>query len=82
MILSFNSTFVNGSTYYKPSMLKDHAQTECHKRAVRENDEMHARASGISLPVRKVVQTIPEDLAMKKCVKKMTIMSIELIDYS
>ena len=42
-------------------------------RAFGENKEMRTRASGISLPVQEVVQTIPEDSAMKKCVKKMTI---------
>ena len=73
MMQSYNSTFINGSTNYKPSTLKDHAQTDCHKRAVRENDEMQAKASGISLPIRTVVQKIPEDSAIKKCVKKMTI---------
>ena len=73
MMASYNSTFINGSTNYKPSTLKDHTKAECHKRAVRENHEMYARASGFSLPMGKVVQTIPEDLAMKKCVKKMTV---------
>ena len=51
MIPSYNSMFINGSTNYKPSTLKDQTQTECHKRAIRENNEMHARASTISLPM-------------------------------
>ena len=72
MTPSYNSMFINRSTNYTPSTLKDQAQRECHKRAVRENNEMHARTSGISLPVWKVVQTIPEDSEIKKCVKKMT----------
>ena len=47
MMSSYNSTFINGSANYKLSTLKDHIKTECHKRAVRENNKMHARASGI-----------------------------------
>ena len=65
-----NSTFINGSTNYKPSTLKDRVQTDCHKRTVTQNDEMHAKASGISLIMRKIVETIPKDSAMKKCVSK------------
>ena len=34
---------------------------------------MHARVPRISLPMWKVVQTILEDSALKKCVKKMTV---------
>lgn len=66
----YNSTFINGSTNYKLSTLKDRVQTDCHKRTVRQNDEMHAKASGISLTMRKIVETIPKDSAMKKCVSK------------
>ena len=33
-----NNTFIYGSTNYKPSMLKDHASTETHKRAVQEEE--------------------------------------------
>ena len=65
--------FISESNHYKPSRLNDHTQTECHKRTVRGNNEMHARASSISLYVQKVVQTIPEDLSTKKYVKKTTI---------
>ena len=30
MMPSYNPAFINGSTNYKPSTLKDHVQTECH----------------------------------------------------
>ena len=51
---SCNSMFINGSTNYKPSTLRDHVQTECHKGAARENEEMHTRAFDISLPCEKL----------------------------
>ena len=39
-----------------PLHWKNTLKKKCHKRAVRENNEMHTRASSISLsPVRKVV---------------------------
>ena len=68
MMPSYNSTFINGRASYKYSTLEDHTQTECHNRADRENNEMHARALSISLTTQNVVQTIPEESAMKKCV--------------
>ena len=40
MMPSYNLTFINGSTNYKSSTLKDHVQTECHKRPIRENKEI------------------------------------------
>ena len=69
----YNSIFINIITNYKPSQLKDHTQTECHKRTIRENNEKHIRALGFSFSMWKVVKTIPEDSAMKKCITKITI---------
>ena len=70
LMQSFNSTFINGSTNYKPSTLKDHSQTECHKRAVKEEEEMKATAAGTSVPKRKIIMSVPEDSAIRKSVKK------------
>lgn len=67
MMQSLNSMFFNGNTNYKLPILKDHVQAECHEESCQRNA---CRASVISLPKQKITQTIPEDLAMKKCVKK------------
>ena len=44
-----NLTFMTGSTNYCPFTLKDHAQTDDHKRTVGEEAHAEAEASGISL---------------------------------
>ena len=82
LMQSFNSTSINGSTNYKPSTLKDHSQTECHKRAVKEEEEMKATAAGTSVPKRKIIMSVPEDSAIRKSVKKWLKMSVKhLLNY-
>ena len=54
-----NLTFVTGSTNYRPSTLKDHAQTDIHIQAVGEEAHSEAEASDISLQTRKVYQAVP-----------------------
>ena len=51
-----NLTFVTGSTNYCPSTLKDHEQTDCHKRAEKETQHEKAKAAGSELPPIKVSQ--------------------------
>ena len=40
---SANLAFVTGSTNYRPSALKDHEQTDGHKRAVKESEHEKAK---------------------------------------
>ena len=54
-----NLTFVTGSTNYCPSTLKDHKQTNGHKRAEKETQHQKAKAAGSELPPRKVSQDPP-----------------------
>ena len=54
-----NLTFVTWSTNYRPSTLKDHAQTDVHKRAVGEEAYTEGEASGVSLQPCKVYQAVP-----------------------
>ena len=54
-----NLTFMTGTTNYHPSMLKDHAQTDGHKRAVGEEAHAEAEASGVSSQPRKIYEAAP-----------------------
>ena len=51
-----NLTFVTGSTNYNPSTLKDHKETDGHKRAEKETEHKKAKAAESELPPRKVSQ--------------------------
>ena len=53
-----NLTFVNGSTNVKMSSLSDHA-TNGHARAIREQENEKAIATGLTVKPRKVVQEAP-----------------------
>ena len=68
---SANLTFVNGSTNYKPSTLKDHAATECHKRAIREIEHEKAIEAGSSLQPRKIVQHLPSTSSIVQGFRRM-----------
>ena len=54
-------SFINGSTNYQVSALKDHDASMCHNKAVREKEHEEAVAVGQSVPPRKVVQQAPSD---------------------
>ena len=64
-------TFINGSTNFRLSSLKDHHSSECHQRATREKEHEGAIAAGISLAPRKVIQQIPSNSAIKQCFQQM-----------
>ena len=66
-----NLTFVTGSTNYRPSTLKDHAQTDGHKRAVGEEAHAEAEASGVSLQPRKVYQAVPSSSSIVQGLNRM-----------
>ena len=53
-----NLTFVTGSTNYHPSTLKDHKQTDGHKRAEKERAQ-ESQAMASELPLKKVSQDPP-----------------------
>ena len=56
---SANLTFINGSTNYKMSSLSDHATTDGHTRAIREQENEKAIAAGLTVAPHKVVQETP-----------------------
>ena len=46
-------SFISRSSYYQLSALKDHDNSACHQRAIREKEHAEAAAVGKSLPPRK-----------------------------
>ena len=66
---SANLTFVTGSTSCPPSTLKDHEQTDGHKRAKKESEHKKAKAAGSERPPRKAFQDPPPRLLLKGYVK-------------
>ena len=51
-----NLAFMNGSINFRMSSLYDHATTDGHKRAIREQENKNAIAAGLTVAPRKVVQ--------------------------
>ena len=69
---SANLTFETGSTNYRPSTLKDHKQTDGHKRAEKDTEHKKAKATGSELPPRKLFQDPPPtDSAIAQGLHKM-----------
>ena len=56
---SANLTFTNGSTNFKMPSLSDHATTDGHTRAIREQENEKAIAAGLTVAPHKVVQEKP-----------------------
>ena len=54
-----NLTFINGSANFKISSLPDHATTDGHTRAIREQENEKAIAAGLIFSPHKVVQETP-----------------------
>ena len=50
---NFSMSFISGSSNYRLSALKDHDNSACHQRAIREKEHEEAIAVGKSLPPRK-----------------------------
>ena len=46
--------FISGSSNYRLSALKDHDNSACYQRAIREKEHEEAAAVGKSLPLRKI----------------------------
>ena len=68
---NISMTFINGSTNFRLSSLKDDDSSECHQRATREKEHEGAVAAGISLAPRKVIQQTPSNSAIKQCFQHM-----------
>ena len=68
---SANLTFINGSTNFKMSSLSDHATTDGHTRAIREQENEKAIAAGFTVAPRKVVQEAPTYSAIGAGFKRM-----------
>ena len=47
-------SFISGSSNYRLSALKDHDNSACHQRSIREKEHEEAVAVGKSLPPRKI----------------------------
>ena len=71
LMQTYSDTFINGSTNYRISALEDHAKSDCHKKAVNEQEESQAKASGAKTPLRKVVHTLPKDAPIQKGLSQM-----------
>ena len=56
---SANLTFVNSSTNFRISSLSDHATSDGHTRAIREQENEKAIAAGLTVAPHKVVQETP-----------------------
>ena len=66
-------SFIVGSSNYRLSTLKDHASSECHKRAVREEENKKAETEGRTLERQLITQTIPPGSAIREGFKKMSL---------
>ena len=71
LMQTYSDTFINGSTNYRISALEDHAKSDCHKKAVNEQEESQAKASGAKTPLRKVVHTLPNDDPIQRGLRQM-----------
>lgn len=67
----YNPAFVNGSTNYKRSALKEHEEVESHIRAVREQKHEDSLNAGKSLPKEKVTFFAPVNAPIKIGMDKM-----------
>ena len=56
---SENLTFINGSTNFKMSSLFDHATTDRHTCAIKEQENEKATVAGLDVAPGKVVQETP-----------------------
>ena len=72
LIPGANLTFVTGSTNYRSSTLKDHAQTDGHKLAVGEEAHAEVEASDVSLQPRKVYQGVPSSSSIVQELNRIT----------
>ena len=63
--------FIHGASNFKSFALKEHSTSECHRTGVEEAKHQEAIASGISLPPKHAVQSIPEDSAIASGLQKM-----------
>ena len=72
---------MTGSTNYRSSTLKDHAQTDGHKRAVGEEAHAEVEASGVSLQPRKVYQGVPSSSSIVQELNRIKRISYKVESY-
>ena len=65
-------SFIVGSSNYRLSTLKDHASSECHKRAVREEEHKKAEIEGRTLERQVITQAIRSGSALREGFNKMS----------
>ena len=66
-----NLSFLNGSSNFRKSSLKDHETSSCHQQAIREKEHSDATAAGISLPPRRVEVQVPSNSAITTGLQRM-----------
>ena len=68
-MLNVSMSFLNGSTNFLLSSIKDYDSSACHQRGKKQHSE--AVAAGISLPPRRVEQHMPPNSAIAKVLQQM-----------
>ena len=69
---SAHITFIDSSSNFKSSTLKDHEKSVCHKTAIKEANHEKAAAEGLSLPPNRVVHVIPANSAIASGIQTMS----------
>ena len=69
---SAHITFIDGTSNFKSSTLKDHEKSVCHKTAIKEANHEKAAAEGLSLPPNRVVHVIPANSAIASGIQTMS----------
>ena len=70
-VICSTSKFVQGSSNYQKSSLKDHNLSASHDLVRKSKENFDAQKAGLSIPPRKVVQQIPPASAIAKSVQRM-----------
>ena len=70
-VICSTSKFVQGSSNYQKSSLKDHNLSASHDLARKSKENFDAQKAGSSIPPRKVVQQIPPVSAIAKSLQRM-----------
>ena len=70
-MLNVSMSFLNGSTNFLLSSIKDYDSSACHQRAICKKQHSEIVAAGISLPPRRVEQHMPPNSAIAKVLQQM-----------
>ena len=66
------TTFIDVTSNFKSSRLKDHEKSVCHKTAIKEANHEKAAVEGLSLPPNRVVHVIPANSAIASGIQTMS----------